>query len=298
MSNFDNIYFSEQDRIHLERISSLTTSSPWPEADVSFHYTNMDYPFIHTHQYWEIPFIVNGCIDNHIIVKSTIMRKNQAYLVQPDDNHAVISASPEPVIILNFMAKIEYIDNLFSSYGTDIAAQINDAPTLLVDVDDALANRIVSETLQLQTTSLFTIEEKIIRCKILFNELFIQLLQQQILSNFKHPEWLSNLLVKLATTPDSNETIKQRIATYTPYSYPRLTVLFKEYMGCTIWEYTNRKRMERAVDFLKHTNLKIVEIANQLGYEEIATFNHAFKRFYGINPTQYRKQYHDITSNI
>lgn len=298
MSKFDNVYFSEQDRIHHERISSLTTSSPWPDADVSFHYTNMDYPFLHTHQYWEFAFIVSGRIDNRINGKSTILRRNQAYLVHPEDNHALMSLSSEPVIILNFMAKIEYIDNLFRSYGTDVAAQINDAPTLLVDVDDALANRIVSETLQLQTTPLLPIEEKIIRCKILFNELFIRLLQQQILSNFKHPEWLSNLLVKLATTPDSNETIKQRIATYTPYSYPRLTVLFKEYMGCTIWEYTNRKRMERAVDFLKHTNLKIVEIANQLGYEEIATFNHAFKRFYGINPTQYRKQYHDITSNI
>ena len=260
MSNFDNVYFSEQDRVHHERISSLTTSSPWPEADVSFHYTNMDYPFLHTHQYWEFPFIVKGCIDNHINGKSTILRKNQAYLVQPDDNHAVISASSEPIIILNFMAKIEYIDNLFHCYGTD-ATQIKNAPSLFVEIDDVLANRIVSETLQLQTTPLFTMEEKIIRCKILFNELFIRLLQQQILSNFKHPEWLSNLLVKLATTPDSNETIKQRIATYTPYSYPRLTVLFKEYMGCTIWEYTNRKRMERAVDFLKHTNLKIVEIA-------------------------------------
>ena len=262
---------------------------------MSFHYTNMDYPFLHTHQYWEFPLIVKGCIDNHINGKSTIMRKNQAYLVQPDDNHAVISASPEPVIILNFMAKIEYIDNLFHCYGTD-ATQIKNAPSLFVEIDDVLANRIVSETLQIQSTPLLTMDEKVIRCKILFNELFIRLLQQQILSSINYPEWLANLLVKLATTPDSNETIKQRIANYTPYSYPRLAVLFKEHMGCTIWEYTNTKRMERAADCLKHTNLKIVEIAVQLGYGEIATFNHAFKRHYGISPTQYRKQYHDIIS--
>lgn len=296
MSNFDNVYFSEQDRVHFERISSLTTSSPWPEADVSFHFTNMDYPFLHTHRYWEFAFIVKGCIDNRINGKSTILKKNQAYLVHPEDNHALISASSEPVIILNFMAKIEYIDNLFRGYGAELATQIKNAPSLFVEVDNTLANRIISETLQLQSSPLLTMEEKVMRCKILFNELFIQLMRQQILSNYKHPEWLSNLLVKLATTPDSNETIKQRITTYTPYSYPRLAVLFKEHMGCTIWEYTNTKRMERAADCLKHTNMKIVEVAFQLGYGEIATFNHAFKRHYGITPTQYRKQYHDLVS--
>lgn len=297
MNKFNNVYFSEQDRTHHERISTLNTSSPWPDAEVSFHYTNMDYPFLHTHQYWEFAFIVKGSIDNRINGQSTILNANDAYLVRPQDNHALFAASSEPVIILNFMAKLEYIDNLFNSFGHNISDQIERASSLQIKVDHSLANRIISETLQIQSSQLLTVEEKVIRCKILFAELFLQLLQQRLLSDIQRPEWLSSLLVKLATSPYSNETIKKQIANYTQYSYPRLAVLFKEHMGCTIWEYINTKRMERATDFLKHTNLKIIEIANQLGYEEIATFNHAFKRFYGITPTQYRKQYHELSNH-
>ena len=298
MNKFDNAYFSIQDRVHLERISTLTTSSPWPNADVSFHYTNMDYPFLHTHQYWEIVFVVKGSIDNQINGHSTVLKENHAYLVRPQDNHTLISASSDPVIILNLMAKIEFINNLFSLFGQDIAERISHASSMKIEVDNSLANRIVSETLQLQSSQLLTMEEKVVRCKILFTELFLRVMQQKILYNTQRPEWLSNLLVKLATSPCSNETIKKQIANYTQYSYPRLAVLFKEYMGCTIWEYTNTKRMERASEYLKNTNLKIVEIANQLGYEEIATFNHSFKRFYGTTPTQYRKQYQiTITNN-
>ena len=294
MNKFDNVYFSEQDRTHHERISTLNTSSPWPDADVSFLYTNMDYPFLHTHQYWEFLFLVQGQLDNQVNGQSFIMKANDGCLVRPQDNHKLISTSSEPVIILNFMAKLEYIDNFFRMFGQDISQHIMDAPSLQIEVDNPLANRIVSETLQLQSSQLLTVEEKVVRCKILFAELFLRLMQQRILSNVQRPDWLSNLLVKLATSPCSNETIKKQIANYTQYSYPRLAVLFKEYMGCTIWEYTNTKRMERATEFLKHTNLKIIEIANQLGYEEIATFNHSFKRYYGITPTQYRKQYHTL----
>lgn len=292
MSKFDNVYFSELDHTHLERISTLKTSSPWPDADVSFHYTNMDYPFLHTHQYWEFLFLVQGRLDNQVNGQSFFMKANDGCLVRPQDTHKLISTSSEPVIILNFMARTEYIDNLFSAFGQDISQCIMHAPSLQIEVDNSLSNRIVSETLQLQSSQLLTVEEKVVRCKVLFTELFLKLMQQRILSNVQRPDWLSNLLVKLATSPCSNETIKKQIADYTQYSYPRLAVLFKEYMGCTIWEYTNAKRMERAAEFLKHTNLKILEIANQLGYEEIATFNHAFKRFYGITPTEYKKRYY------
>lgn len=48
-------------------------------------------------------------------------------------------------------------------------------------------------------------------------------------------------------------------------------------------------RFEKAQKWLKETTGNIESIASKLGYQEAAAFNHAFKRWAGCTPTQYRK---------
>jgi AraC-like DNA-binding protein len=45
-----------------------------------------------------------------------------------------------------------------------------------------------------------------------------------------------------------------------------------------------------ARSFLASTEASNVEIALALGYTDVTTFNHAFKRWSGISPTQWRRQ--------
>lgn len=49
------------------------------------------------------------------------------------------------------------------------------------------------------------------------------------------------------------------------------------------------KKIEYAADLLSHSDKKILEIASMLGYGGLSHFNHLFKRYTGIPPTQYRK---------
>lgn len=49
-------------------------------------------------------------------------------------------------------------------------------------------------------------------------------------------------------------------------------------------------RYEKARHWLRESKLPIEDIAGKLGYQEAAAFNHAFKRWSGITPSQYRKQ--------
>lgn len=66
--------------------------------------------------------------------------------------------------------------------------------------------------------------------------------------------------------------------------------LFKRYVGMGFKEYVLQKRMERAQQMIRATNLPISEIAEKVGYREENYFRMSFKRFCGCSPREYKKQ--------
>ncbi|MCM1123665.1 MAG: helix-turn-helix domain-containing protein [Eubacterium sp.] len=74
------------------------------------------------------------------------------------------------------------------------------------------------------------------------------------------------------------------------FSTEYLTRLFRNRYGCTIYEYVQKLRMERAKELLEDENNKIIEIAERLGYADNHYFSRAFRNYYHISPSQYRKE--------
>ena len=59
---------------------------------------------------------------------------------------------------------------------------------------------------------------------------------------------------------------------------------FKQLFGQTIFDYSQRLRMEHSKDLLETTDLTITEIAFELGYDYSNNFTTAFKRHFGMTP--------------
>jgi two-component system response regulator YesN len=66
--------------------------------------------------------------------------------------------------------------------------------------------------------------------------------------------------------------------------------IYKLESGDNLSEYVNRIRMDKAAFLLINNQEKIYEIAAQLGYQRPHSFNHAFKKHYGVTPQEYRIQ--------
>lgn len=66
-----------------------------------------------------------------------------------------------------------------------------------------------------------------------------------------------------------------------------LSSIFKSYYGQTPMEYVTERRMEEGKRLLRQGNLRIKEVAEQLGYEDSLYFSKVFKRLEGISPKEY-----------
>lgn len=60
--------------------------------------------------------------------------------------------------------------------------------------------------------------------------------------------------------------------------------------GCTYQEIVTQLQQQRAINYLRHSRLSIERIADRLGYSETAAFAHAFKRWTGMTPSQFRSE--------
>jgi AraC-like DNA-binding protein len=60
--------------------------------------------------------------------------------------------------------------------------------------------------------------------------------------------------------------------------------------GMSFSELLQQVRFERAASFLRESDVTILEVALQVGYEDPSHFSRAFRRLAGVSPKQYRQQ--------
>lgn len=78
------------------------------------------------------------------------------------------------------------------------------------------------------------------------------------------------------------------IASYIGIDRSYLTNIFKNVTGVSPQEYLMKYRMEQAELLLSDKNVKIREVACQVGYNDPMTFSKMFKKLRGMSPTEYR----------
>ena len=64
--------------------------------------------------------------------------------------------------------------------------------------------------------------------------------------------------------------------------------LFKTEAGISINNYLTRYRIRKAMDYLKDVSIKVYEVADMIGYQDIAYFSNTFKKLVGKSPSDYQ----------
>ena len=80
------------------------------------------------------------------------------------------------------------------------------------------------------------------------------------------------------------------IAEVAGFSESHFMRYFKETMGTSFVDYLREYRLTMAARLLLLSDASILSISEEVGFDNLSYFNRAFKKEYGVTPSQYRKQ--------
>lgn len=269
-------------------VCKYESCSPYPDQDLSFNYLNVPFPFKHSHDHWEILLVIDGSLTHTINDKSFTLRMGDACLVRPSDVHSFIFDSAKEVKTLTFSIKSDYMKSSLDLYDKDLYDNcINSSTTLTEKFSTEFITSIVPTILAIQANVLDA-ETRLFQTKIIVNRMISKFVFSDYGYKNREPNWFNSFLTSLNSPHVEFENVKE-LSKKTPYSYSRLSRIFKAHTGCTIIEYLSAIKINYAKDALLYTDKTISEIAHELGYESISHFNRTFKKIIGRSPGEFRK---------
>ncbi len=82
----------------------------------------------------------------------------------------------------------------------------------------------------------------------------------------------------------------QDLADIVSHNKTYMCTLFKQETNITVGHYIVSERMNHSRDLLLNSTLKVYEIANRVGYEDVDYFTKIFKKHFGLSPLDYKKR--------
>ena len=117
--------------------------------------------------------------------------------------------------------------------------------------------------------------------------------EEEELLGIKDKEMISNRYVKSAIEyieehyKDADFAVSG-LAEHIGVSEGHISRLFKAETDTSINNYLTKYRIKKAMDYLKDVKVKVYEVAEQVGYQDIAYFSNTFKKLVGKSPSDYQ----------
>ena len=99
---------------------------------------------------------------------------------------------------------------------------------------------------------------------------------------------IEKVLKYLEKTPLDQITLKDA-AEFVHMNPSYLSQLFKQQLNKKFVDYITEQRIEESKRLLLNTSLRMSEIAERVGYSDLAYFSNNFKRATGLSPSEFRK---------
>lgn len=81
--------------------------------------------------------------------------------------------------------------------------------------------------------------------------------------------------------------VVSEIAFFSSFHFHRV---FKFVTEETLHEYVKRRRIEKSASDLLHKNITATEIAHKYGFSDNSSYSKAFKKYFGVSPTEFKNQ--------
>ena len=254
--------------------------------------TNIVY---HCHCYYEIFLTVSGSITHYINGVTESLPEGSLVFIRPDDAHSHIYDSPESrnISYINLTFTSETAESLFS-YLSDVFPSRNllscDMPpkVFLNNIDK---NRLVKQIGALNAVNWKDKGALKLHMRALLADIFVKYFYstpEDAETNL--PLWFSRLLSDM----DRHENFMQgldKMIEISGKSREHIARSFKKYLGISSTEYINELRINYASNLILRTNMPMLDICFDCGFQSVSYFYKVFKKKYNMSPSDFRKKY-------
>ena len=261
--------------------------------------------FVHTHTFFEMSYVYSGSFTQKIGHDEIVLNEGDICILSPGVEHCV--GIYDDTILINFLIRKSTFNNTF----------------LAVLKEENLLSSFFNKILHSNTFNRYILfrtnhnpEIKDILCKIfhegLENKKYCYIvLDNLIMVFFAHLLRDESIKIELPQELHKSNKYFTSIITFIQRNYktvtlqdlskefhftvPYLSKLIKMNTGQTFKDIIQALKLNKAIELLTSSGLKIEDISHSIGYENVSQFIRVFKRAYGVSPNQYRKQ---VTNSI
>lgn len=103
----------------------------------------------------------------------------------------------------------------------------------------------------------------------------------------KHVNIIKKIKKEITENLDKDLTLEELSIKYN-VSKTTIKTCFKAIYGKPLFKWRKEYKLQHAAELLKNTDMKIAEIANEIGYKNSSKFASAFKEYTGMTPSEFR----------
>ncbi|MCY0091775.1 MULTISPECIES: AraC family transcriptional regulator [Bacillus amyloliquefaciens group] len=261
---------------------------------------------IHSHEFVELIYVKSGNGYHTYKGHTSALNQGDVFIIKPGethgyeiDEHSQLNTYLlvfQPEILQKELRVLSEVETFIDFFYLQIFFQLNYEfkTKLTLNPSEQIKMNLLIKTIQEELKKKGLGYELLIKTKLI--EMFIFL--SRIYEEYK---------ITAGKDPDDDFLIIKRIANFVENQYAKQITLeqisqlagmskstftskFKKQIGTNLIDYRNIIRVKVAKHLLITTKLKIIVIANQVGFADLSNFNKVFKREVGMSPGEYRKR--------
>ncbi|HEY9049821.1 MAG TPA: AraC family transcriptional regulator [Ohtaekwangia sp.] len=251
----------------------------------------------HAHSFFELVYIVTGS-GFHTINKTKVPYKaGQLFLLTPDDSHFFEMATPTQLFFIRFnhayLKEHAHEKETLNRLETILKNARHEPGCILKKEQDRVIVKSILEAVVHEHTNRDLYHKDLVRQYI--NTLLIIVARNIALSLPDGvDEATEDKAVDILNYIQSNiyypEKLRaENISEHFGISESYLGRYFKKHSNETMQQYITTYKLKLVENRLLHSDMRISEIADELGFTDKSHLNRIFKKYKGINPSDFKK---------
>lgn len=266
-------------------------------------------PLLHMHEYMQINYVSHGKARHLLNNNEFDIVKGDIFVIPPYVPHRIIAVPDCGMEIFELEFNPDFINQNFVSFKNaetfldfayiepflvtenKIKPRLNLNGDAQIEIENIL-DEVLKEYNERDTGFLLLIKSLLLKLLVLVGREFTKDLESDYPRRYSAFDMNRDAIlgaVKYIDEHYNNNLSIEEVARIFALSQSYFSYLFKSITSKTFTEYLNSIRISKAMEFLKNTGKRVLDISYDVGFNNINHFNRVFKQQTGVSPSAYRK---------